>query len=603
MFDRPLPSILVITGICLGSAFALLAQPPGGDPPAAERDARAVAVAERTMEAMGGREAFENARLLRFDFQVTRGEEVFPPHSHWWDRHTGEYRLEGTTREGEPYRVLFDLDTREGEAWIGSRALEGAEKAEMLERAYGRFVNDTYWLLMPWKWLDPGVRLSYEGERTIDGTTWDVVELAFGSGIGLTSNDRYFGYVNRDSGLMERWEYVLQQEDGAPGEGPPRAWAWEGWEPTNAGFRLSTVKRSLGDGPATAISFPVAGAWAELPDDAVRQALHPTSPLAPPDSAAGTAPVATEAEALLVVLNKSDHTAALVDPATGETLRTVPTGVGPHEAATSLDGSLVYVANYGGASPGNTLTVIDPWQGEVVRTVELGSHTRPHGISVAPDGAVWVTTEGSRSLLRLEPESLEIADVFETGQEVTHMVVLSPDGDRAWTTSIGSGTVTFVDPAAGTVRSLRTGGGAEGFAITPDGRELWVAHREDDDVAVLDAGTGEELARLATSDFPIRVEVTPDGERVLVSSAEGGVLEVFDRARREKIGEVRMEAAPIGIEIAPDGSRAWVANTGADTVTVVDLESFRVEGTLTTGQEPDGMAWVPRPATAPGAGE
>jgi YVTN family beta-propeller protein len=438
--------------------------------------------------------------------------------------------------------------------------------------------------------------VEYQGERTIDGTTFDVVLLTFDTGTGLTSGDRYWGLVSRDTGLMERWEFVLQQEDGSSGEAPPRAFLWTDWQDTDAGIQLATRKQGIGEGNTLVIGFPVARAWTEISEAALESTLHPTSPLAPPAAPRGKLPGDTGVESLLVVLNKSDHTAALVDPATGEVLRTVPTGVAPHEAAASPDGTRVYVADYGASQAGHTLTVIDPWRGVVLRTVDLAPHTRPHGLAVDDTGAVWITTEGSRSLLRLDPETLAITDVFETGQEVTHMVALSPDGRRAYTTSMGSGTVTFVDRQTGEIRSLTTGNGPEGIAVTPDGAELWVAHRDDDDVAVLDAATGEELARLSTAQFPIRVETTPDGARVLVSSAEGNVLEIFDRATREKVGEIRMGAAPIGIEVAPDGRRAWVANTGADTVTVVDLESATVVDTLEPGREPDGMVWVRRPA-------
>ncbi|MDX1631779.1 MAG: hypothetical protein R3234_07950, partial [Thermoanaerobaculia bacterium] len=192
----------------------ILLAPVASPPATAESRTRAVEIAERTMAAMGGRSAYEATRLLRFDFVVRQGETERPAYEHWWDRWTDEYRLEGRTGEGEPFRVLFDIDTREGDAWIGERKLEGDELDGMLERAHHRFINDSYWLLMPWKWLDPGVHLAYEGERTIDGEVFDVVKLTFEDDVGITSGDRYWGFVSRETGLMERWEFVLQQEDG-----------------------------------------------------------------------------------------------------------------------------------------------------------------------------------------------------------------------------------------------------------------------------------------------------------------------------------------------------------------------------------------------------
>jgi YVTN family beta-propeller protein len=52
-------------------------------------------------------------------------------------------------------------------------------------------------------------------------------------------------------------------------------------------------------------------------------------------------------------------------------------------------------------------------------------------------------------------------------------------------------------------------------------------------------------------------------------------------------------SAPIGIVIRPDGKQAYVANANADAIAVVDLEAWKVTGTLKAGKEPDGMAFSP----------
>jgi DNA-binding beta-propeller fold protein YncE len=47
----------------------------------------------------------------------------------------------------------------------------------------------------------------------------------------------------------------------------------------------------------------------------------------------------------LVVLNKSEHTASLIDPESGKTLAKLPVGRGPHEVIVSSDGHTAYVSN------------------------------------------------------------------------------------------------------------------------------------------------------------------------------------------------------------------------------------------------------------------
>ena len=260
----------------------------------AAKDPKAVEVAERSMTAMGGQERFAAARLLRFDFAPVRDGKVTGSYHHWWDRHRGAYRLEGVNKEGVPYRVLFDVNTKQGRAWLGARELAGEELAKQLEGAYGRFINDTYWLLMPWKWLDPGVNLAYEGKKTVDGSEYDVVTLSFETGTGLTSNDRYWAYVSTKTNLMERWEYVLENEEGAPGTGNPTPWTWEAWKETAAGVKLSTDRRRLAEGPVVHITFPVTEMRADVTDAELASIFNPTEPL-PPAAVPAASPVPTPA--------------------------------------------------------------------------------------------------------------------------------------------------------------------------------------------------------------------------------------------------------------------------------------------------------------------
>lgn len=559
---------------------------------AADKDPRAVEIAERMMEAMGGREAFEAQRLLHFVWIVERGDEEVSHYRHWWDRPTGRYRLEGKSREGVDFRVVFDVDDRTGKVWADGSLLEGEEAQKYLGMAYGRFINDTYWLLMPWKWLDPGVTLHYEGERRMGGEDYDVVRLSFDDGVGITSGDRYWAFVSRKTGLMHRWEYVLQKQDGSPGDAAPTVWTWKDWQDVGGGVRLSTRKEMEGGEQPFTIRFPTVTLSPEAPDQIFNPIIRPEGSSAPPAESTGVSPEEAGVDEVLIVLNKSDHTAALVELEGLEVLRTVPTGFAPHEGAVSADGRTLYVSNYGGREPGNSLSVIDVPSGTVKRVVDLGENRRPHGILVGPDGAVWLTAEGSGSVLRLDPVSLEITKVFKTGEDVTHMIVLTPDGKRAFTANIGSGTVSVIDVESGVVRTVKTGRGAEGIDITPDGREVWVAHREADDVAVLDARSLKIVGRVPTGEFPIRVKVTPDGDKVLVSCARSNELMVIDRATRRELGRVSLDAVPIGIQIAPGGEVAVVANTQADQVTLVDIVRFSKLGSFWAGREPDGLAWA-----------
>ncbi len=90
--------------------------------------------------------------------------------------------------------------------------------------AYAWWVNDTYWLLMPYKMRDPGVTLAMAGRETKGGDSWDKVLLTFDD-VGLTPKDRYWVFVNAKTGLVDRWEFVLKGE-----KTPPVPFEWKGWK-------------------------------------------------------------------------------------------------------------------------------------------------------------------------------------------------------------------------------------------------------------------------------------------------------------------------------------------------------------------------------------
>jgi hypothetical protein len=220
---------------------------------AAEGDpGKAEALADRVMEALGGDEAWGATRYIEFRFAGAR--------THWWDRYTGRHRLEGTNREGESYLVLHDIDDRgeTGRAWIGGEPAEGEAAAELVKNAYAAWINDTYWLLAPYKLRDPGVSLAYDGQETVGGVTYDKLLLTF-EGVGLTPGDRYWMYVHPETGLVDRWAYVLESQ-----EPPPTAWEWKGWKSYGPGIMLADQRVQPEDGrelPLAPISVPD-----ELPD-------------------------------------------------------------------------------------------------------------------------------------------------------------------------------------------------------------------------------------------------------------------------------------------------------------------------------------------------
>lgn len=318
----------------------------------------------------------------------------------------------------------------------------------------------------------------------------------------------------------------------------------------------------------------------------------------------------------LLVLNKSDDTVSFIDLANNEVKATLPTGDGPHEVAVSNDGKTAVVTNYGDtANPGKTLTVVDVPGKRVLRTIDLGTYSRPHGIVWLQGDEVGVTVEASKALLIVGVNEGKVKHAITTDQVGTHMVAVSSKHRRAFTANIGSGSTTVIDLAAHRrIADVVTGKGAEGIAVAPDGSEVWVTNRDANTVSIVDPATLKITATLEPGKMPIRVKFTPDGTRALVSNAVSGDVAVFDTVTKKKLASIPMQKegeklpqddvkrmasqfgsgpVPVGILMPEPLSVAFVANTNADTITVVDLNTLQIVNRLKAGREPDGLAYTP----------
>jgi YVTN family beta-propeller protein len=312
----------------------------------------------------------------------------------------------------------------------------------------------------------------------------------------------------------------------------------------------------------------------------------------------------------IIASNMDAHSVSIVDVASGATIATLQTGEGPHEVAVSHDGRRAVVSIYGNrASIGSSLMVIDLLAPTATpKVIELGAgNQRPHGLAFLPgDKQLLVTGERAQRLLLVDLENGAIDSSMVTGQATTHMVSLSRDGTRAFTTNLVAMSVSAVDVATRTVRAtFPVGARIEGLAVTPDGREVWVGGNESHKVYVLDGTSGAILHTIDGFGMPYRIGITPDRRTAVVSdpgSEKIHVLDVATHAVRSVIdvppmasteGGARVPSSPQGVTISRDGTTAFVTLKAVGRVAVVDLASATITGTLPVGAGSDGVGYSP----------
>lgn len=314
----------------------------------------------------------------------------------------------------------------------------------------------------------------------------------------------------------------------------------------------------------------------------------------------------------LLALSKRNHTLAIVDPKTLQVIARVPVGPDPHEVIASSDGKTAYVSIYGGGRY-HALSVIDLIGQKALPDIDTGALNGPHGLTFV-GGKVWFTAEGAKAVASYDPASAKIDWVMGTGQNRTHMIYVTPEEKRIYTTNVSSATVSILEqialppmgppPALGRIQPrmdwtqtvIPVGKGDEGFDVSPDGRELWTANAQDGTLSVIDLKNKMVTATLDAKIFGAnRLKFTPDGKLVLISSLGKGDLVIYDAASRKEFKRVKIGHGAAGILVDPEGNRAFIACTPDNYIAVLDLKTLAVTDHIDVGGEPDGLAWAIRP--------
>jgi YVTN family beta-propeller protein len=323
-----------------------------------------------------------------------------------------------------------------------------------------------------------------------------------------------------------------------------------------------------------------------------------------------TAAAQTTPKAMLLALSKQDHTLSIIDPADLHVAARIPVGDDPHEVVASTDGKTAYVSNYGfGAF--HSLAVIDLVGETRLPSIDLGALRGPHGLDFKL-GKVWFTAEAAKSIGSFDPASGTIDWIMGIGQDRTHMIYVFADGKRIVTTNVNSATVTILEktdgraggpppgtqpvrvpaPAGGDwkLTVIPVGRGSEGFDVSPDGKEAWVANAQDGTVSVIDIAQEKVTATLAANvPGANRLKFTPDGRLALVSAQQA--LVVLDAATHREVKRLANVHGSGGVQMQPDGARAYVACGRDGYVAVIDLKTLEMAGKVDVAS-PDGLAWA-----------
>lgn len=283
-----------------------------------------------------------------------------------------------------------------------------------------------------------------------------------------------------------------------------------------------------------------------------------------------------------------------------------PDPVGRRAPETVEVGPLLYVANQGAA----TITVIDAGNASVVAIVRLGDlgfgpNARPHHVAVEPDGTFWyVSLIGENRVLKFDRDNRLVSSLeFER----PGMLAVHPTQDLLF---VGR-SMAAVNPPQRIGMVRRSTMEVEeidvfvprphAIAVSADGRWVFTSSLAENTIVAVDVESGEATLTRLGGDEPhvfVQFALSPDGGTLVATAQISGKLLVFDVSHPPEVrlvGEIDVGAEPWHPTYSPDGRFIYFGNLGANTVTVVDAESWTVANVV-SGEglsEPHGIAVTP----------
>jgi len=262
---------------------------------------------------------------------------------------------------------------------------------------------------------------------------------------------------------------------------------------------------------------------------------------------------------------------------------------------------------YSADQTSNTVSVIDPSTNRTLGVIRLGDPVPAalsplyrgqllvHGLGYSADSkTLAVVSVGSNSVTLIDPATNRITGTIYVGRS-PHEAFFTPDGRELWVTVRGENYVSVIDPS--TMLEVRRIVVADGPGMTsfgPDGRYAFVCSSFTPELAVIDVATHTVIARLAqVSRFCPNIAVSPENDEVWITLKDVGKVQVF-AAQPPFAQKAVLETGPITNHVNfvnnRNGKFAYVSIGGADVVKVYRRGATpQLVATIPVGALPHGL--------------
>ena len=262
----------------------------------------------------------------------------------------------------------------------------------------------------------------------------------------------------------------------------------------------------------------------------------------------------------------------------------------------SADGRYAYTTDNGTMSievageGGNTVSFIDLKERRRIAQVSLGKYHRPHGIDVNPvTGDLLISSENPDQLIVVDVQQKKVVRTFDTKGRTSHIVTCDAKGEWAYVSNARSSNVAAIHLTTGETILIPAGDRPEGSVLSSDGKTLYVANRESNEITAIDTAAKKLTASIETCREPARVGLSLDDKTLIYACISDQQVGFADVASGKQIATIDLGGSPVSLTTSPDGKYAFAGAQDQDTVYVISIADRKIAKQFKTmpGAGPD----------------